>query len=53
MARPRKQHPNVRHEMTFPPSMLAWLRMEAARQDLSVNEIVRQAVLRLMEQAKP
>ncbi len=53
MAPPRKRNKNVRHEMTFPPSMLAWLKLEAIRQDTSVNAVVRQAVLLLMEKPKP
>lgn len=55
MPRSRKRPENkmVRHEMQFLPSMLAWLRLEARRRDTSVAEVVRDAVLRLMEQSKP
>lgn len=49
MAPPRKRVKMVRHEMQFSPSMLAWLRLEAQRQDSSVAKIVRQAVVQLME----
>jgi len=38
--------------MQFHPSMLAWLKIEAKRQDTSVAAIVRQAVLLFMEQFK-
>lgn len=53
MAPPRKLHKNIRHEMSFPPNMLTWLRLEAARRDTSVAEVVRDAVLRRMKQSKP
>ncbi len=53
MPMPRKREKMIRHEMQFTPSMLAWLRFEARRQDTTVAAIVRQAVLKLMESLKP
>ena len=53
MPRPRKRNKMIRHEMQFPPHMIAWLRLEAQRQDTSVADIVRQAIVRLMESANP
>jgi len=53
MPMPRKRNKMVRHELQFDPSMLAWLRLEARRQDSTVAAVVRQAVLVLMESTKP
>ena len=52
MPKRRKRVKLVRHEMQFSPDMLAWLRVEAERQDTTVAAIVRQAVLLFMEQSK-
>jgi len=49
MAPPKKRNKLFRHEMQFSVPMLAWLKMEAERQDTSIAAIVRQAVLLLME----
>lgn len=49
MPMPRKRNKMIRHEMQFSPSMLAWLRLEAKRRDTSVAEVVRAAVLKMME----
>lgn len=53
MPSPRKRIKLLRHEMQFHPSMLAWLKLEAARQDTSVAAVVRQAILKLMEPTRP
>ena len=53
VAPPRKAVKLVRVQAQMPPSMLAWLRLEARRRDESVALIIRQAVLELMEQSKP
>lgn len=50
MAPPRKRNKMVRHEMSFPLDMRAWLRLEAGRRDTTVAAIVREAVLLLMGQ---
>jgi hypothetical protein len=53
MAPPCKRNKKIRHEMQFSEDMLAWLRAEAARRDTSVADVVRDAVLKLMEHTKP
>jgi len=50
VAPPKKLNKLLRHEMSFPSPMLAWLKLEARRQDTSVAAIVRQAITLLMEQ---
>lgn len=53
MAPPRKVEKLIRHEMQFSKAMLAWLQLEARRQDTSVAAIVREAVLLLMDSKRP
>jgi len=49
MAPPKKRVKVQRLEISLPPSLLAWLRMEAQRRDVSMAEVIRIALMRLME----
>lgn len=51
MAPPKKRVKVRRLEICLPPSLLAWLRLEAKRRDVSMAEVVRVALVRLMKSA--
>ena len=51
MAPPKKRVKVQRLEICLQPSLLAWLRMEAKRRDVSMAEVIRVALLCLMESA--
>ena len=52
MAPPKKRQRVQRLDIHLPPSLLAWLRLEAKRQDVSLSEVVRVALRKLMDSSE-
>ena len=49
MGAPKKQVKAQRLEIQLHPSTLAWLRLEAERRDVSLAEVIRIAIRKLMD----
>jgi len=49
MPAPKKRQRVQSIKLSFDPPLLAWLRLEAKRLDVSISEIVRRAVFKTME----
>lgn len=47
---PKKRVKVQRLEIQLPPSLLAWLRLEAKRRDVSLAEVIRVALYKLVDQ---
>ena len=50
MAPPKKQVKVQRLEIQLHPNMLSWLRLDAKRRDVSLAEVVRIALMKLMNE---
>ena len=48
VAAPKKQHPVEDIKVHFDPPLLAWLRLEAKRLDVSISEVLRRLVRKEM-----